>query len=185
MLRPIVGPVIPVTHKPGGARPPLVVAIVGIGMKALLLPSAPAFALAGGTRAIALPWYLGTWEEGLAAGGALRTIFRFTEALQQRTIQEVVDDIRKQLLADGKELVLLIEDLAALSGIQQPLLDIMIAESDEKGVRVRAPIRTAVAVTDGFLAGRQTVLTRAREQWVVPSEGIDEDGRVDQGGARS
>ncbi|WP_454055667.1 protein DpdH [Cupriavidus sp. Marseille-Q8015] len=105
---------------------------------------------------------------------ALRTIFRFTEALQQRTIQEVVDDIRRQLLADGKELVLLIEDLAALSGIQQPLLDIMIAESDEKGVRVRAPIRTAVAVTDGFLAGRQTVLTRAREQWVVPSDGIDE-----------
>lgn len=106
---------------------------------------------------------------------ALRTIFRFTEALQQRTIQEVVNDIRKQLLADGKELVLLIEDLAALSGIQQPLLDIMIAESDEQGVRVRAPIRTAVAVTDGFLAGRQTVLTRAREQWVVPSEGISED----------
>ncbi|WP_124093568.1 protein DpdH [Burkholderia gladioli] len=105
---------------------------------------------------------------------ALRTIFRFTEALHQRTIQEVVDDIRRELLADGKELVLLIEDLAALSGIQQPLLDIMIAESDEKGVRVRAPIRTAVAVTDGFLAGRQTVLTRAREQWVVPSEGIDE-----------
>ncbi|ALP61333.1 protein DpdH [Paraburkholderia caribensis] len=106
---------------------------------------------------------------------ALRTIFRFTEALNQRTIQDVVDEIRRELLADGKELVLLIEDLAALSGIQQPLLDIMIAESDEKGVRVRAPIRTAVAVTDGFLAGRQTVLTRAREQWVVPSEGIDEE----------
>lgn len=105
---------------------------------------------------------------------ALRTIFRFTEALHQRTIQEVVNDIREQLLKDGKELVLLIEDLAALSGIQQPLLDIMISESDEKGVRVRAPIRTAVAVTDGFLARAQTVLTRAKAEWVVPSEGIDE-----------
>lgn len=106
---------------------------------------------------------------------ALRATFRFTDALHQKTIQEVVDDIRKQLLVDGKELLLLIEDLAALSGIQQPLLDIMIAESDEKGVRVRAPIRTAVAVTDGFLAGRQTVFTRAREEWVVPSEGMDEE----------
>lgn len=106
---------------------------------------------------------------------ALRTIFRFTEALNQRTIQEVVNDIRKQLLKDGKELILLIEDLAALSGIQQPLLDIMIAESDEKGERVRAPIRTAVAVTDGFLGDRQTVLTRAKVEWVVPSEGIDEE----------
>jgi len=90
----------------------------------------------------------------------------------------VVEDIRRQLLKDGKELVLLIEDLAALSGIQQPLLDIMIAESDEHGRRVRAPIRTAVAVTDGFLAGRQTVLTRAKEQWVVPSEGLAEDAIV-------
>lgn len=106
--------------------------------------------------------------------GALRTVFRVTEALQQKSIQEVVDDIRRELLKDGKELVLLIEDLAALSGIQQPLLDIMIAESDEHGRRVRAPIRTAVAVTDGFLAGRQTVLTRAKEQWVVPSEGLSE-----------
>jgi len=107
--------------------------------------------------------------------GALRTVFRVTEALQQKSIQDVVDDIRRQLLKDGKELVLLIEDLAALSGIQQPLLDIMIAESDEHGRRVRAPIRTAVAVTDGFLAGRQTVLTRAKEQWVVASEGLAED----------
>jgi hypothetical protein len=107
--------------------------------------------------------------------GALRTVFRVTEALQQKSIQDVVDDIRRQLLKDDKELVLLIEDLAALSGIQQPLLDIMIAESDEHGRRVRAPIRTAVAVTDGFLAGRQTVLTRAKEQWVVPSEGLAED----------
>ncbi|SFS26655.1 protein DpdH [Pseudomonas sp. NFACC42-2] len=106
---------------------------------------------------------------------ALRTVFRVTEALQQKSIQDVVDDIRRQLLTDGKELVLLIEDLAALSGIQQPLLDIMIAESDEHGRRVRAPIRTAVAVTDGFLAGRQTVLTRAKEQWVVPSEGLSEE----------
>lgn len=105
---------------------------------------------------------------------ALRTIFHFTEALHQRTIQEVVNDIRAQLLKDGRELVLLIEDLAALSGIQQPLLDIMISESDEKGVRVRTPIRTAVAVTDGFLARAQTVLTRAKAEWVVPSEGFDE-----------
>ncbi|WP_167009525.1 protein DpdH [Comamonas sp. Tr-654] len=111
---------------------------------------------------------------------ALRTVFRVTEALQQKSIQDVVDDIRRQLLKDGKELVLLIEDLAALSGIQQPLLDIMIAESDEHGRRVRAPIRTAVAVTDGFLAGRQTVLTRAKEQWVVPSEGLAEDTIVNK-----
>ena len=109
---------------------------------------------------------------------ALRTIFGLTQATQRRTVQELVDDIRQQLLLDNKELVLLIEDLAALSGIQQPLLDIMIAETDEAGRKVRAQIRTAVAVTDGFLAGRQTVLTRARGQWIVQSEGLDEEAVV-------
>lgn len=102
---------------------------------------------------------------------ALRTVFRFSEALGQRTIEEIVDDIRRQLLAEGKELVLLIEDFAALAGIQQPLLNLMIAESDHEGRRVRAPLRTALAVTDGFLPSRQTILTRAKREWIIPSIG--------------
>lgn len=100
---------------------------------------------------------------------ALRTVFRFSEALGQRTIEEIVDEIRVQLLGEEKELVLLIEDFAALAGIQQPLLNLMIAESDHQGRRVRAPLRTALAVTDGFLPSRQTILTRAKQEWVIPS----------------
>jgi hypothetical protein len=100
---------------------------------------------------------------------ALRDVFQFSRALGQRTIEEIVDGIRRQLLKDGKELVLLIEDFAALAGIQQPLLNLMIAESDHGGVRVRAPIRTALAVTDGFLPSRQTILTRAKQEWLIPN----------------
>jgi hypothetical protein len=100
---------------------------------------------------------------------ALRDVFQFSRALGQRTIEEIVDGIRQQLLKDGKELVLLIEDFAALAGIQQPLLNLMIAESDHGGVRVRAPIRTALAVTDGFLPSRQTILTRAKQEWLIPN----------------
>lgn len=100
---------------------------------------------------------------------ALRDVFQFSRALGQRTIEEIVDDIRRQLLQEGKELVLLIEDFAALAGIQQPLLSLMIAESDHGGVRVRAPIRTALAVTDGFLPSRQTILTRAKQEWLIPN----------------
>jgi hypothetical protein len=106
---------------------------------------------------------------------ALRTVFRFSEALGQRTIEEIVDDIRRRLLGEGKELVLLIEDFAALAGIQQPLLNLMIAESDHQGRRVRAPLRTALAVTDGFLPSRQTILTRAKHEWIIPSAGLSED----------
>ncbi len=100
---------------------------------------------------------------------ALRTVFQFSKALGQRTIEEIVDEIRQTLLQDNKELVLLIEDFAALAGIQQPLLNLIIAESDHGGVRVRAPIRTALAVTDGFLPGRQTILTRAKQEWFIPN----------------
>jgi hypothetical protein len=106
---------------------------------------------------------------------ALRVVFRFSEALGQRTIEEIVDDIRRSLLAEGKELVLLIEDFAALAGIQQPLLSLMIAESDHQGKRVRAPLRTALAVTDGFLPSRQTILTRAKQEWIIPNTARTEE----------
>ncbi len=106
---------------------------------------------------------------------ALRTVFRFSEALGQRTIEEIVDDIRRRLLGDGKDLVLLIEDFAALAGIQQPLLNLMIAESDHGGQRIRAPLRTALAVTDGFLPSRQTILTRAKREWIIPNAAQSDD----------
>ncbi len=102
---------------------------------------------------------------------ALRSVFRFSEALGQRTLEEIVNDIRARLLNDRKELVLLIEDFAALAGIQETLLSLMISESDHGGQRVRAPLRTALAVTDGFLPSRQTILTRAKREWVIPNVG--------------
>lgn len=106
---------------------------------------------------------------------ALRSVFRFSEALGQRTLEEIVNDIRARLLKDGKELVLLIEDFAALAGIQETLLSLMISESDRGGRRVRAPLRTALAVTDGFLPSRQTILTRAKREWVIPNVGASEE----------
>jgi hypothetical protein len=111
---------------------------------------------------------------------ALRDVFKFSQALGQRTIEEIVDDIRRQLLADGKELVLLIEDFAALAGIQQPLLNLMVAESDHAGERVRAPIRTALAVTDGFLPSRQTILTRAKQEWLIPNTSANPDDIIER-----
>lgn len=105
---------------------------------------------------------------------ALRTIFRFSEALGQRSIEDIVLDIRARLLKEDRELVLLIEDFAALAGIQQPLLNLMIAESHHSGRQIRAQLRTALAVTDGFLPSRQTILTRAGGEWIIPSDSRDD-----------
>lgn len=105
---------------------------------------------------------------------ALRQVFRFTDTLGRRTFDDIVDEIRRRLLDQQSDLVLLVEDLAALAGIQEPLMRIMIGQSDQHGRKVRATIRSAIAVTDGFLAGRNTVLGRARGEWVVQSEGLDD-----------
>ncbi len=111
---------------------------------------------------------------------ALRTVFRFSEALGQRSIEEIVDEIRRHLLEQDRELVLLIEDFAALAGIQQPLLNLIIAESDHQGRRIRAPLRTALAVTDGFLPSRQTILTRAKREWIIPNSARTEEEIIDR-----
>lgn len=112
---------------------------------------------------------------------AMRVVFRFSHALGSRTIEEIVDATRVQLLQENKELVLLIEDFAALSGIQEPLLSLIIAESDDQhGVRVRAPIRTALAVTDGFMPQRDTILTRAKGEWVISSVYASDDEMLDR-----
>ncbi|MCP2936444.1 hypothetical protein NK983_27555, partial [Salmonella enterica subsp. enterica serovar Typhimurium] len=54
-------------------------------------------------------------------------------------------------------------------------LNLMIAESDHGGQRIRAPLRTALAVTDGFLPSRQTILTRAKREWIIPNAAQSDD----------
>ena len=152
----------PASFTPNAARPAIVLALTK-------LSSAD-----GAQRALAAE----ILQEALDP--ALRDVFKISQALGQRTIEDVVNDIRVELLQEGKELVLLIEDFAALAGIQQPLLNLMIAESDYAGVRVRAPIRTALAVTDGFLPSRQTILTRARQEWMIPNSAPSRDAIVDR-----
>lgn len=75
--------------------------------------------------------------------------------------------LREQLLKDGKELVLLVEDFAALAGIQGSLLDAMIREGIRDGKQHLCVMRTALAVTEGYLANRETVLTRAQYEWRI------------------
>jgi hypothetical protein len=54
----------------------------------------------------------------------------------------------------------LVEPTELDAGIQETLLSLAIAEAESGGVRKRAQLRTALAVTDGFLPQRDTILTR-------------------------
>ncbi len=101
---------------------------------------------------------------------AIGEVFRLGQALGGMTLQELILRIRDLLFEDGRELVLLIEDFAALSGIQEVLLSVCIQEAVRDGKQIRAPMRTAIAITDGYLKGRDTILTRAKRVWEVKTE---------------
>ena len=84
------------------------------------------------------------------------------------TLSDIFQDIRKGLLKDQKELVILVEDFAVLAGIQGPLLTAMVQEANPGGVETLCTMRTALAVTEGRLM-EETVMTRAKASWKIQS----------------
>jgi hypothetical protein len=95
------------------------------------------------------------------------------------SLSELFYEVRRQLLADGRELVLLVEDFAVLAGVQRALLDAILREGQTSGKSEACMIRTALAVTDGyfFSANLETVQTRAVHGWWIES-GEDEAEEV-------
>lgn len=100
---------------------------------------------------------------------AISHVFRLEQSSGGLTLQDIILGVRETLLADGKELVLLVEDFAALSGIQEALLAVCIQEGTRNGVTRYATMRTALALTDGYLTSRETILTRAQRVWMIGS----------------
>jgi hypothetical protein len=90
------------------------------------------------------------------------------------TVSDLFNAIREQLLKERKELVLLVEDFAVLSGIQKQLLQVIIKEAFRDGRQVLCTMRTALAYTTGYM-DTATVLTRANVEYRIPDEGTEED----------
>jgi len=98
---------------------------------------------------------------------AIGNVFQLEQSTGGITLQDIILGIREILLKDDMDLVLLVEDFAALSGIQDVLLKVCVQEGTHDGTKVRATMRTALALTDGYLASRDTILTRAQRVWVI------------------
>ena len=98
---------------------------------------------------------------------AINNVFQLEQSTGGITLQDIILSVRALLFEDGKDLVLLVEDFAALAGIQEVLLNVCIYEGEYEGKKVRATMRTALAVTDGYLSFRDTILTRAGGEWIV------------------
>ena len=99
------------------------------------------------------------------------------------SLSELFYEVRRQLLKDGRELVLLVEDFAVLAGVQRALLDAILREGQAGGKAEACMIRTALAVTDGyfFSANLETVQTRAvHGWWIEAGERENEDEVTNQ-----
>lgn len=106
---------------------------------------------------------------------AIRQLFHLNESLGGMTLQDVILEIRRKLLSEDRELVILVEDFRALTGIQETLLNLLIQEGVVHGKREYATMRSAIAVTDGYLTGQDTIATRAKREWTVESRLEDQD----------
>lgn len=98
---------------------------------------------------------------------AIGNVFQLEQSTGGITLQDIILGVREILLKDDMDLVLLVEDFAALSGIQDVLLKVCVQEGEYEGKKVRATMRTALALTDGYLVSRDTILTRAQRVWLI------------------
>lgn len=85
----------------------------------------------------------------------------------------VFRDVRKELLASGKELVLFIEDLTVLHGVEREFLDAIIESARSPGSDL-CGLRVLFAVTEHHFDGLDTVRTRCDDAyWLDTAYGPD------------
>ncbi len=94
------------------------------------------------------------------------------------SLAELFYEVRRQLLADDRELILLVEDFAVLAGVQKALLDAIIREGESGGKREACTIRTALAVTDGYFGNLDTVKTRAIHGWWIETGANSDEEQI-------
>ena len=111
---------------------------------------------------------------------ATNQLYKLNQSLGGMTLGEVILEIRQLLLKDNRELILLVEDFAALVGIQETLAKVLIQEGATSDGIKYATIRSAIAVTDGYLGGKNTLATRAGREWVVESSLDSETETLDR-----
>jgi hypothetical protein len=101
---------------------------------------------------------------------------------------EVFREVRREILASGKELVLFIEDLTVLHGVEREFLDAIVepARSPDGDL---CGLRVLFAVTEGHFDGLDTVRTRCDDAYrldaVYRSDGVDQSDGVDHNEAIS
>ena len=109
---------------------------------------------------------------------ACRETFYHFFHFNSESFQDLFRDIRRHLHLEGKTLVLLVEDMAAISAIEDVLIDSLLEEGVPEGQEVLCPLRSAIAVTEGYSGyqrRRKTLATRAQFEWYLPNRSANEN----------
>lgn len=87
--------------------------------------------------------------------------------------QDLFKEIRRYLLEQNRTLVVLVEDLAAISSIDDVLIESLLEQDKDSGVQVLCPMKSVIATTDdleSYKSHRNTIWTRGRFEWRLPTD---------------
>ncbi|GGB81946.1 hypothetical protein GCM10011352_04670 [Marinobacterium zhoushanense] len=99
-------------------------------------------------------------------GVAVKTYFEDAFRYSGGSFQDLFRDIRRFLKQSGKDMFVLVEDLAAIKAISETLIDCLLEDPDE----ALAPVHSVIASTSGALGyqtTKDTILSRSGGEWVV------------------
>ncbi|MCG9751347.1 hypothetical protein L1D54_12710 [Vibrio brasiliensis] len=108
-----------------------------------------------------------------AVDAAIKLIFNHLFQFSNGSFQDLFVEIRTALKADNRVLVILVEDLAAISAIDDVLIDSLLQEDTYDGVQTLCPLKSVIATTDSnptYFARRETILTRSGYEWRIPND---------------
>ncbi|RBP80844.1 hypothetical protein DET47_104133 [Shewanella putrefaciens] len=116
---------------------------------------------------------------GRAMGVKFEQMFRYRGG----SFQDLFKEIRKYLHQQGRTLVVLVEDMAAISAIEDVLIDSLMEESTYDGEQELCPLRSAIAVTEGYagyLRRQGTIKTRAQAEWRIEEANGDDKQQIER-----
>ncbi len=107
-------------------------------------------------------------------GESTRTAFRHLFSFNGGSFLDLFKDIRRTLKHQDRTLVVLVEDMAAISAIEDVLIDSLLEEAVRDEKQELCTLRSAIAVTDGYqgyLRRQDTIKTRAQYEWLIRDHG--------------
>jgi hypothetical protein len=116
-------------------------------------------------------------------GESTRTAFRYLFSFNGGGFQELFKDIRRTLKLQDRTLVVLVEDMAAISAIEDVLIDSLLEEAVRDGEQELCTLRSVLAVTDGYqgyLRRQDTIKTRAQYEWLIRDNGLQREKTLER-----